>query len=154
MKHSVKYQQHTYDDTTSQTKTEPVRQLFRTKLAPDIFGESDVVVVHDNDESGQLVLRPNVGDICALLDPVSTADYIRFHLAKVARFNSDQSEAHLIHLRATDETESMFRLAPGKVWTENCDALLYPIDVVYNSSQQAYELRTRPVDIYNMVHGK
>ena len=39
MKHSVKYQQHTYDDTTLQTKMEPVRQLFRTKLAPDIFGE-------------------------------------------------------------------------------------------------------------------
>ena len=83
-----------------------------------------------------------------------TADNICFFLAKVARYTSDQLEAHLVHLAPIDGSETMFRLVPGKVWRENSAALLYPIDVLYNASQQAYELRTRPLDIYNMVKGR
>ena len=158
MKHSLRYQQDTYDDTTAQQKTQPARELLRRKMAADIFGQADVVITDENEGAPplgdeEMVLRPHVGDICALLDPAATADNICFFLAKVARYTSDQLEAHLIHLAPLDESETLFRLVPGKVWRERSAALLYPIDVLYNASQQAYELRTRPLDIYNMVNG-
>ena len=117
MKHSLKYQHDTYDDTTAQQKTQPARELLRTKLAVDIFGQADVVI-SDEDEGGpalgdgELVLRPHVGDICALLDPAATADNICFFLAKVARYTSDQLEAHLVHLAPIDGSETMFRASP------------------------------------------
>mgnify|MGYP002803628200 FL=1 len=101
-----------------------------------------------------VVLRPHVGDICALLDPAATADNVCFFLAKVARFTSDEREAHLVHLAPLQESKTLFRLVPGKVWKESVDSLLYPIDVLYNESEQAYELRTRPEDIYSMVQGQ
>jgi len=153
MKHSVRYQQDTYNDATSQRKTQTGRELLRTKLAPEIFGKVDVIDLENEPKLGDsnVVLRPHVGDICALLDPAATADNICFFLAKVARFTSDQREAHLMHLAPLQGSETLFRLVPGKVWKEGVDSLLYPIDVLYNESEQAYELRTRPVDIYRMV---
>jgi hypothetical protein len=98
-------------------------------------------------------LKPDAGDIVALLDGASTKANITFFLAKVARLNEDRSEAHLIHLDIIEGTDNLYRLRPGKIWTENIDALIFPLDVVYDSSEKGYELRTSAEDIYKCVHG-
>lgn len=99
-------------------------------------------------------LRPAVGDICALLDGASTADGVTFFTAKVARFTSDGCEAHLVHLAKVEGSDALYRLAPGKVWKERIESLVYTIDIaLYNYSEHAYELRTGAKDIYNAVKG-
>ena len=166
MKHSLRYQDHTYNDATQHEKTAKGRKLLRTTLAPNIFGEEDTVVsshdtsvpdIMDLDES-ELVLRPAVGDICALLDPASTASDIHIFIAKVARYTSDQSEVHLMRLRSVEDSDTLYRLAPGKVWKESLASLInyiqLTIDSVYNPSEKAYELRTSDEEIYKLVHGK
>ncbi len=89
----------------------------------------------------------------ALLDPISTVDNIEFFLAKVARYSLDQSEVHLIHLKRVENEQNMFRLTPGRVWTESSKSLIFPLDVVWNQNIKAYELRTLPEDIFESVHG-
>jgi hypothetical protein len=158
MKHSLRYQDHTYNDATQHEKTSKGRKLLRTTLAPDIFGEKDCVassseatVPADLDEY-EHVLLPLVGDICALVDPASTAGNIHIFVAKVARYTSDHTEVHLIHLREVEGSNKLYRLAPGKVWKESVASLIYPIDVIYNASDKAYELRTSPEEIYRLLH--
>ena len=160
MKHSPRYQQQVYDDTTQQQKTKKARDVLRNKLAPDIFGEADIVVSEDREsalappsDGEEFELRPAVGDICALLDSASTADDVAFFIAKVARFSGDGCEAHLVHLAEVDGSDALYRLAPGKVWKERIESLVYPIDIAYNYSEQAYELRTSAKDIYKSVKG-
>ena len=98
------------------------------------------------------VLLPLVGDICALLDPASTASNIHIFVAKVARYTSDHTEVHLINLCEVEGSNTLYRLAPGKVWKESVASLIYPIDVIYNASDKTYELRTSPEEIYRLVH--
>lgn len=159
MKHSVRYQETVYNDQTHEDKTKASRSLLRNKIAASVFGERDEVVpLHDvekEDENsgieGELMAQP--GDIVALLDGTSTKDNIAFFLAKVARFTSDRSEAHLVHLELLDGSENLYRVRPGKIWTEPVNALVFPVDVVYNSTEKAYELRTSAEEIFRCVHG-
>ncbi|CAB3982069.1 Hypothetical predicted protein [Paramuricea clavata] len=135
MKHSTRYQQQVYDDTTQQQKTKKARDVLNNKLAPDIFGEADIIVSEDREsvlavsDGDEFELRPAIGDICVLLDGASTADDVAFFIANVAR------------------------LASGKVWKERIESLFYPIDIAYNYSERAYELRTGAKDICNAVKG-
>jgi hypothetical protein len=47
MKHSTRYQQQDYNDTTQQQKTKKARDVLCNKLASDIFGEADIVYISD-----------------------------------------------------------------------------------------------------------
>jgi hypothetical protein len=120
---------------------------FFLNTSGDPFKNSSSLCVSDGDE---FELRPAIGDICALLDGASTADDVAFFIAKVARFTSDGCEAHLAKVEGSD---ALYRLAPGKVWKERIESLVYPIDIAYNYSEHAYELRTGAEDIYNAVKG-
>ena len=162
MKHSMRYQEQVYNDQSHQEKTEAGRNLLRTKIAPSIFGDKDDVVSiaddadfsSDKSESEEFELKPQVGDIVALLDSASTKESILFFLAKIARFTPDRSEAHLSQLVTVDDSDNMYVLKPSAVWKESVDSLVFPVDVVYNSSKRAYVLRTSPKDIYESVHGR
>jgi len=90
----------------------------------------------------------------ALLDPISDKDNIEFFLAKVARYSRDQSEVHLIHLERLENEENLFRLKPGRAWTESTKSLIFPLDCVWNPTVKAYELKTSAKEIFEVVHGK
>lgn len=158
MRHSIRYQELVYNDQTFDEKTKAGRKLLRDKIAANVFGARDEFI-SENDESGNdsnddfVELKPDSGDIVALLDGASTKANVIFFLAKVARLNEDRSEAHLLHLDKMDGADSLYRLRPGKVWTESVGALIFPLDVVYDSSEKGYELRTSAEDIYKCVHG-
>lgn len=160
MRHSIRYQELVYNDQTFDEKTKAGRNLLRDKIAANVFGAREEFT-GENDESANgcsddddfVELKPDSGDIVALLDGASTEDNVTFFLAKVARLNEDRSEAHLLHLDKIDGADNLYRLRPGKVWTESVGALIFPVDVVYDSSEKGYELRTSAEDIYKCVHG-
>ena len=160
MKHSVRYQEQVYNDQSTDEIVKPAREILRTKIATDVFGHDfdskEICGSEDDDESSdeEFVLKPKQGDIVALLDPISTVNNIEFFLAKVARYSFDKSEVHLIHLQRLENEENMFRLKPGRVWTESTKSLIFPLDVVWNQNIKAYELRTLPEEIFETVHGK
>ena len=99
------------------------------------------------------IVVPQTGDIVALLDPAASKTDISFFIAKVARYTKDRREAHLIHLGQVEGSDNLYVLKPGRVWTESLKALIFPIDIVYDSSKKAYELRTTPDCLYKYVHG-
>ena len=53
-----------------------------------------------------------------------------------------------------EHEQNMFRLKPGRVWTESTKSLIFPLDDVWNQNIKAYELRTLPEEIFETVHGK
>ncbi|XP_028394270.1 uncharacterized protein LOC114545159 [Dendronephthya gigantea] len=156
MKHSVRYQESTYNDLTHHEKTQKGREVIREKIASNIFGEADFIALPDesdcqNDSGDELL--PAVGDIVALLDPVSTKNHISFFIAKVARFTQNKQQAHLISMELLPDSTNLYRLKPGRTWKESVKALVFPIDIVYNATSKAYELRTLSDDIFDIVHG-
>lgn len=162
MKTSVRYQESVYTDLSHFEQTRKGRDLMRTKIASDVFGreaeDSEIVLSSDesdiSDSADEIDLKPVVGDVVALVDPIATEENVEFFLAKIARFTNDRKEAHLIHLERAEDSDNLYRLKPGKAWTESSRALIFPIDIVYNPSSKAYELRTSPQDIFNCVRGR
>ena len=71
----------------------------------------------------------------------------------VARFTSDGHKVYLVHLAKVHCSDALYRLAPGKAWKERIESLVYIIDIAYNHSEHAYELRTSTKDIYKSVKG-
>ena len=159
MKHTVRYQKTVYDDRSHEERTELGRKFMRERISEGVFAdeEADGVsakVAHlDSEDEVSVTVPVRVNDICCLLDPISTPDNIHIFLSKVARFTPDHSQAYLMHLEELPDSNNLYAFKPGKVWKENCKALIYPVDIVYNSSENAYELRTTKQAIYDSVHG-
>ena len=162
MKHSVRYQESVYNDQSNDEKVKPARLVIRKKIAQDVFGNvSDVDSENSNssndENSGddEFELKPKAGDIVALLDPVSTKENIEFFLAKIARYSQEcRQEVHLIHLERLNDEEPFYRLKPGRAWTESIKSVIFPVDCVWSKTNEAYELRTLPKDIFDAVYAK
>lgn len=153
MKHSVRYQRAVYDDRSHEERTELGRKFMRDKVSSGIFQEpDDEEIISDEEEN--VSVRVRVNDICCLLDPVSTRDDIHIFVAKVVRFTADQSEAYLAHLEEVSDSNNLYVLTAGKVWKEKCSSLIYPVDIVYNTSEGAYELRTPKQAIFDIVRSR
>ena len=92
----------------------------------------------------------NVVDIVALLDAASScpedASIFVGRIIKVREF-----EAQLMELGYVDESKSLYRAVAGSSWWESLDALIHPIDIVYDRSNQLYELHSSPADIFRVV---
>ena len=159
MKHSVRYQKTVYNDTTQDERTRKGRDLLRNKLMAGVFGDVNEESSHSASSEGssgdedEFEIRPQINDICALLDPASTADNIHFFIAKVARYTPGGKEAFLIYLEPVENSENLYKVKPGKVGREARNSLVYPLDIVYNRSESAYEVRTSVEDIYKSVKG-
>ena len=50
----------------------------------------------------------------------------------------------MIHLELVEGSDNLYVLKPGRVWTESLKAVIFQIDIVYDSSKKAYELRMTP----------
>ena len=152
MKHTVRYQKTVYDDRSHEERTQLGRQFLREKISDGIFQESDAEVSDSSEDDEYTVkVAARVNDICCLLDPCSTHENVHIHLAKVVRFTADHSEVYLAHMEELPDSNNLYVLRAGKVWKESCSSLIYPVDVVYNPSENAYELRTSKRDIFDAV---
>ena len=107
----------------------------------------------DDDENCTVSVSVRVNDICCFKDPVSTRNDIRVFVTKVVRLTADKSEAYLAELEQVPDSNNLYVLKAGKVWKENCNSLIHPVDIVFNASENAYELRTAKRDIFDIVHG-
>ena len=92
-----------------------------------------------------------MNDICCLVYPCSTRQDVHIFLAKVVRFTADYSEVYLAHLEELSDSNNLYVLKARKVWKESCLSLIYPVYVVYNASENAYELRRSKQDIFDAV---
>ena len=151
MKHSVRYQRGIYDDRCHEERTELGRKFMREKISDGIFQEPDEHENPSDDDDDNLTVPVRVNDICCLLDAASTRDNINIFVAKVVRLTADKSEAYLAHLEEVPDSNNLYVLTAGKVWKESCDSLIYPVDIVYNATESAYELRTPKQAIFDIV---
>jgi hypothetical protein len=156
MKHSVRYQKTSYDDQSYEERTKLGRKFMHKKISNGVFSEEEVCILNeakvaDDDTSVEIPIRVN--NVCCLLDLISTPQDIRIFVAKVARFLADRTEVYLMHLEKQPDSNNMYTFRPGDIWKESCKSLVYPVDIVYNSSENAYELRMTKQAIYRSVHG-
>ena len=156
LKHSVRHQQQTYNDQHRHEKTVMGRSFMHKTISDlDPFeGEENEMAnaraYARQDEEKDEELLPQIGEICALLDPASTSDddaYI--FVAKVLRYTPDKKRVCLQEMQEVPDSEHLYRVKTSSMWWENVQCLTYAVDVVYNNSEKAYELRTNPAEIYN-----
>ena len=107
-------------------------------------GDDDDVSVDDDDDV-------SVGDIVALLDGASScAEDAAIFVGRVIKVS--EFEAQLMEFRCVDKSKKLYRAVVGRSWWESLDALIHPIDIVYDRKNELYELRSSPADIYRVVH--
>ena len=164
LKHSVRHQQNTYNDQQRQERTGIGRSFMRKAISKsDPFSEEDGEMLtiksyseqdlEEGDNEGTKLV-PQIGDICALLDPASTSPSDAYiFVAKVLRYTPDKARVCLQEMEKVPNSTHLYRIKCSSTWWENIECLSYPIDIVYNNSEKAYELRTPSEQIYNDVMG-
>jgi hypothetical protein len=157
MRHSLKHQQRTYNDKSRQERTSISRDLLNrsvesvanTRDSPDsasINGEKE-----SRERSPRVEEEVCVGDIVALLDPVSTCEEnASIFVGKVMRIIED--EALLLEFCCVDGSKNLYRAAAGSSWWERLRSLIHPIDIVYDRKNEVYEMRCSTADIYRAVY--
>ena len=94
------------------------------------------------------------GDVCAVLDSVSTCkENAKFFLGRIVKFSDDQDEVLLLEFRQINDSEPFYKAEVDSSWWEPVDAIVFPLDIVFDASRGAYELRSSASDIYRAVFG-
>jgi hypothetical protein len=86
-----------------------------------------------------------------LVDSVSTCaeDAVVF-VGRVVKIRAN--EVLLMAFRKVEGRETFYRAVVDSSWWENLDSIIYPIDIVYDSREQAYELHSTVAEIYDAVY--
>lgn len=151
MRHSLKQQQMTYCDISRQEKTLMSRQLLNKSIEQATFGESDLAKCSESVTEPQ---RFGVGDLCAVLDSISTGEEnAKFYLGKIVKFSDDGNEVLLLELRKINDNEPFYKAEVDNSWWEPVGAIVFPLDIVFHSAKSVYELRSSSSDIYHAVLG-
>ena len=155
MRHSLKHQQVTYCDISRQDRTSLSRDLLNKSIeeASEI-AESSTVATAVRSRRSKSVQRPcgevSVGDIVALLDGVSTcAEDASVLVGRVMKIKGD--DVLIMEFGKIEGSETLYRAVVDSSWWEKLDSVIYPIDIVYDSKKQAYELRSSAAEIYRVV---
>lgn len=155
MRHSLKHQQVTYCDISRQDRTWLSRDLLNRSIgeASEIASESSTVATPDRSRRS-CVQRPcgevSVGDMVALLDSVSTcAENASVLVGRVMKINGD--DVLIMEFGKVEGSETLYRAVVDSSWWEKLDSVIYPIDIVYDSKKEAYELRSSVAEIYRVV---
>ena len=95
-----------------------------------------------------------IGDIVALVEKQSTPSSPKILLGKVLRSYPRRREVLLAYLAPVPNKKATYTLAVGQTtWIESYDARIYPVDIVYEESNNVYKLRTKVEDIYKVWAG-
>lgn len=140
-------QRRVYDKRTSQDRTAQAVN-FCSKVAAGTLG---IEAFKKSDIDDDLY---EVGDIVALIDKEATASKPLILLGKILRTYPRKREVILAHLAPVPNTRFKYQLTVGKdSWTESFDALIYPVDIVFDEGNNVYKLRTKPEEIYKAWNG-
>lgn len=152
MRHSLRHQQVTYCDISRQDKTSLSRDLVNKtveQVATETVTEPDVR--SSIKEDSRPCEEVSVGDMVALLDSVSTcAENAVIFVGRVLKIRDN--DALLMEFSRVEGSETLYRSVVDSSWWDNLDSLIYPIDIVFDSKRQAYELRSTAADIFHAVH--
>ena len=148
MRHSLKHQQQTYCDISRQERTSLSRSLVNESVEKTVEGGSGVSV--KNSEKCERRSDIAVGDIVALLDSVSTsAENASIFVGRVVKVRGD--EALLMEFRCVNSAKRLYRPVVDSSWWESLNALVYPVDIVYDRKNELYELRSSPSEVFQVV---
>ena len=124
---------------------EPVKNKLLNKSI-EVAGTAENVAYNPNK------FRP--GDVCAVLDSVSTCkENAKFFLGRIVKFSDDRDEVLLLEFRQINDSEPFYKAEVDSSWWEPVDAIVFPLDIVFDASRGAYELRSSASDIYRAVFG-
>ena len=159
MRHSLKYQQVTYCDRSRAEKTSLSRNLLNKSIEEATFSAGGAGNVVSGGEGGGCASngqrerrKLGVGDLCAVLDKISTCEEdAAFFLGRIVRFSDDEDEVLLMEFRKISEDEPFYKAAVDQSWWEPVDAVISPLDIVFDPARRAYELRSSAADIYRAV---
>lgn len=136
-------QREVYDRRTTQDKSAKA-----VKLAASAAERALCNSTASLDRDGDLI--PENGDIVALVQDGSTRAAPKILLGKVLRVNCREQEVLLAHLE--ERGDSNYRLRVGQsTWMESIQALVYPVDVIFNNAEGTYSLRSSLLDIHQSV---
>ena len=162
LKHSVRHQQQTYNDLRRQDRVEIGRKFMRKSILSydhDDEERNEMASVESSSrqlssgDTDETELLPLVGEFCALLDPASTGEKnALIFVAKVLRYTPDKKRVCLQEMEPVNDSSQLYRAKVSSVWWENVECISYPIDIVFSSSENAYQLRTTPAQIYHDIH--
>jgi hypothetical protein len=156
MRHSLKHQQTTYCDISRQDRTFLSLDLVNKSVAeatsskkPRVESCAESSCPRKGVESQHSQIC--VGDMVGLVDSVSTCaeDAVVF-VGRVVKIRAN--EVLLMEFRKVEGRETFYRAVVDSSWWENLNSIIYPIDIVYDSREQAYELRSTVAEIYDAVY--
>ena len=145
MRHSLKHQQQTYCDISCQERALLSRSLVNESVEKTVE-EGSGVSVNRSSEKCERRSDIAVGDIVALLDSVSTsAGNASIFVGRVVKVRGD--EAQLIEFRCVNSAKKLYRPVVDSSWWESLNALVYPVDIVYDRENELYELPWSPSEV-------
>ena len=154
MKHGIKYQENVYyQHNFSCDKLEALN--FLSKHTGKYLGLSNESEDHatgreeepfDNKET-----NPEVRSIVALVSEASTWKSPEIFLAKLLQYTDKGRKAVLVKMQLVEGTSHFYRLRPGYSWTENVEALVWPVDAEFRNKEQVYMLKTPLRELHHIV---
>eukprot|EP00731_Ephydatia_muelleri_P033656 Em0034g38a len=161
MRHSCREQSRSYDRRTSSDKvsravalaSDRVAVVLDTNTASRSSSKSSRKV-KSRPDSQELHAIPEIGDIIAAVQDVSTLREPLIWFGKVMRVYAEKKEVLLGELVQQNGRAKNYKLKIGQgTWVEPFDSLVYPVDMAYNSSSGMYTLRTSLREIHMDVKG-
>ena len=157
MRHSSKHQQTTYCDISRQDRTFLNLDLVNKSVAEATSSKNPRVESCAESSCPLKVVEPPqhclicAGYMVGLVDSVSTCaeDAVVF-VGRVVKIRAN--EVLLMAFRKVEGREMFYRAVVDSSWWENLNSIIYPIDIVYDSKEQAYELRSTIAEIYDAVY--
>ena len=155
MKQGIKYQENVYyQHNFSSDKLEALNFLSKhTGKYLGLSNESEDLATgkeedepFDNEET-----NPEVGSIVALVSEASTWKSPEIFLAKLLQYTDKGRKAVLGEMQLVEGTSHFYHLRPGYSWTENVEALVWPVDVEFRNKEQNYMLKTPLRELHCIV---
>ncbi len=136
-------QRRVYDRRSTQDRTTQAVQFASSVTAGVLGGGSEV---HEEVDTYE------IGDIVGMVSKGSTLREPKVLIGKVLRTDRRKREALLAYLQPIPHTRNHYRLKIGEeTWRESYQALVYPLDVVYEEQKDIYILRTPLQHIHTSV---
>lgn len=148
MKHSRKMQQ-SYEVSSNQSKSSRGRAFMNSSFEQVVL--DDLQWSSQDSQSSAATeseIKLRVNDMVALQAADSCPKNVKILLGKVIRFSDDGSDATLLEFK--EISANLYKAQPGSVWQESVDALIFPVDVVFNRSEMCYQLNCSPIDLYRV----
>ena len=155
MKHGERYQENVYYQRNfSRDKLEALTFLSQhTGKYLGLLNDGDDHATDraEDEPNDEKESNPEVGSVVALVSAASTRKSPEIFLGKLLQYTNKRMKAVLGEMELVEGTSRCYRLKPGYSWTENTEALVWPVDVEFREKDQVYVLRSSLRDLHASV---